>query len=146
MIRCGSTVTMEAWDKTFKPNLDWNHAWGAAPANAIPRWVAGVQPLTPGCGKVLVCPHLGHLTSVETLVPTPHGGIACRYRQHPGESLEAVISIPEKVEALLMLPCPGKGCKLAINGKTLRKFKVRNGRTALNLKSGDWEISIKPVQ
>lgn len=28
MIRTGSTITMEAWDKLYKPNLDWNHAWG----------------------------------------------------------------------------------------------------------------------
>ena len=27
MIRYGSTITMEAWDKRYKPNLDLNHAW-----------------------------------------------------------------------------------------------------------------------
>ena len=35
MINLGSTITMEAWDAKFKPNLDWNHAWGAVPANMI---------------------------------------------------------------------------------------------------------------
>ena len=35
MIRFGSTITMEAWDKRYKPNLDLNHAWGAAPANIL---------------------------------------------------------------------------------------------------------------
>ena len=29
MIRVGSTITLEAWDNKFKPNQDWNHAWGA---------------------------------------------------------------------------------------------------------------------
>ena len=28
MIETGSTITWEAWDKIYKPNLDWNHAWG----------------------------------------------------------------------------------------------------------------------
>ena len=37
MIRYGSTITMEAWDKRYKPNLDLNHAWGGAPANIIVR-------------------------------------------------------------------------------------------------------------
>jgi alpha-L-rhamnosidase len=41
MIRVGSTITMEAWDMKYKPNSDWNHAWGAAPANIIPRHLWG---------------------------------------------------------------------------------------------------------
>src|SRR5439155_19763851 len=45
MLAVGSTITTEAWDEKFKPNLDWNHAWGAAPANIIPRYVLGVRPL-----------------------------------------------------------------------------------------------------
>ena len=28
MLDVGATITMEAWDAKFKPNLDWNHAWG----------------------------------------------------------------------------------------------------------------------
>jgi len=30
MIKNGSTIAMEAWDMKYKPNSDWNHAWGAA--------------------------------------------------------------------------------------------------------------------
>ena len=50
MIRVGSTISLEAWDNKYKPNQDWNHAWGAAPANIIPRRLMGVEPLTPGFG------------------------------------------------------------------------------------------------
>lgn len=39
MIDQGSTVTMEAWSLKAKPNQDWNHAWGAAPANLLPRYL-----------------------------------------------------------------------------------------------------------
>ena len=48
MIRKGATMAMEAWDDTFKPNQDWNHPWGAAPANMIPRGLFGIRPLKPG--------------------------------------------------------------------------------------------------
>jgi len=34
--RVGTTIALEAWDMKYKPNLDWNHAWGAAPANVRP--------------------------------------------------------------------------------------------------------------
>ncbi|HSV99199.1 MAG TPA: trehalase family glycosidase [Sedimentisphaerales bacterium] len=27
----GTTITLEAWDNKYKPNQDWNHAWGAVP-------------------------------------------------------------------------------------------------------------------
>ncbi len=39
MMRQGSTLTMEAWSLKAKPNQDWNHAWGAAPANLLPRFL-----------------------------------------------------------------------------------------------------------
>ncbi len=39
MLRQGSTLTMEAWSLKAKPNQDWNHAWGAAPANLLPRFL-----------------------------------------------------------------------------------------------------------
>ena len=35
MIDFGSTISMEAWNVKVKPNLDLNHAWGAAPINII---------------------------------------------------------------------------------------------------------------
>ena len=44
----GTTITLEAWDNKYKPNQDWNHAWGAAPANIIPRYLMGVQPTRAG--------------------------------------------------------------------------------------------------
>ena len=37
MLRIGSTITTEAWANIYKPNHDWNHAWGAAAANIIVR-------------------------------------------------------------------------------------------------------------
>lgn len=39
MIDQGSTITMEAWSLKAKGNQDWNHAWGAAPANLLPRYL-----------------------------------------------------------------------------------------------------------
>ena len=76
MIRAGSTVTLEAWDHRYKNNLDWNHAWGAVPANIIPRFVAGVRPATPGFEAVLVAPRLGHLLQISAVVPTPRGPVS----------------------------------------------------------------------
>lgn len=75
MLRQGATITWEAWDNSCKPNQDWNHAWGAAPANIIPRFVLGVRPLEPGYAKVLIAPQPGPLTEIHGVVPTIRGPI-----------------------------------------------------------------------
>ncbi len=75
MLKCGSTITMEAWDDSFIPNQDWNHAWGAAPANIIPRELMGIKPLTPGFVRFSLEPQTGSLEYVELRHPTSHGTI-----------------------------------------------------------------------
>lgn len=78
MLAHDATITWEAWDQSFKPNQDWNHAWGAAPGNIVGRYVLGVRPLEPGYGRVLVAPQLGRLTEAEGVVPTIRGPIRVR--------------------------------------------------------------------
>ena len=80
MIKVGSTITMEAWDMKYKPNSDWNHAWGAAPANIIPRWLWGIQPKAPGFKIVSIHPQMGDLKSSTIKTPTLLGQIKAEYR------------------------------------------------------------------
>jgi len=80
MIRVGSTITMEAWDMKYKPNSDWNHAWGAAPANIIPRELWGIRPLEPGYKMALIKPQMGELKNSTIKVPTIKGEIKGAYK------------------------------------------------------------------
>lgn len=75
MVDSGTTITWEAWDQRVKPNQDWNHSWGAAPANLISRYVLGAQPLKPGWSQVIIQPNPGRLTNAEGKIPTPRGPI-----------------------------------------------------------------------
>lgn len=81
MIKVGSTISMEAWDMKYKPNSDWNHAWGAVPANIIPRHLWGIQPETPGFGVVRIEPQPGSLKNSSIKVPTIRGEIKGEYRR-----------------------------------------------------------------
>lgn len=81
MLAKGATIAMEAWDNSLKPNQDWNHAWGAAPANLIPRCIAGIKPLEPGFRKFSVTPHPGNLKEFYCKHPTPHGAIELKYKE-----------------------------------------------------------------
>lgn len=99
MIQIGSTMTLEAWDVKYKPNLTWNHAWGAAPANIISRYMLGVRPLKPGFEKILIAPQPGSLEEIYGRVPTMKGPVVVNYQLGVLE-----VEIPEGTTARVLIP------------------------------------------
>lgn len=75
MLDQGATMTMEAWNMDVKPNMDWNHAWGAVPLNVIVRGLLGVTPLEPGFRKISIAPQPGSLQRVTATIPTAAGSL-----------------------------------------------------------------------
>ena len=73
MIRRGATITMESWDDCYKPNQDWNHPWGAAPANIIVRELIGLKPTAPGFSAYECKPALNFLPDLTLKTPTIKG-------------------------------------------------------------------------
>lgn len=119
MIRLGSTITLEAWDNKYKPNLDWNHAWGAAPANLIPRKLMGIEPMLPGFEKIRVKPQPGTLASAEIKLPTIRGDVLVSFVNHPGESLRLDIDIPANTTAEVHLPFLHRKQTLLMDGQPI---------------------------
>lgn len=117
MVRHGATMTYEAWDDKFKNNQDWNHAWGAAPANIIPRYVVGVQPLEAGFARMLISPQTSALKSVEAVVPTIRGKVAVNIESTP-EKYEMRVTIPTSSIAEVYLPVLGDVADLFIDGES----------------------------
>jgi len=105
MIELGSTITLEAWALKYKENLDWNHAWGAVPANIIPRWLMGIRPRQPGFSEILIQPRPGTLTSATMTQPTIRGPVTVQFENHPAESFVLEIDIPANTTAKVALPC-----------------------------------------
>jgi len=104
MLCQGATISWEAWDNVFKPNQDWNHAWGAAPANIIPRFVLGVRPLEPGYRKVLIAPQPGPLAQVQGVVPTIRGPIRVKATRASDGRWQVDYEVPVGVIAEVVLP------------------------------------------
>ena len=120
MIRLGSTITLEAWDQKFKPNLDWNHAWGAAPANIIPRYVMGLQPIEGGFRKMRIKPHPGSLKFASAIIPTIQGDVRITYDNKSQEAFDLHVVIPANCEAEVWMPKMTKSNALTVNGKRVR--------------------------
>ncbi|HTZ21308.1 MAG TPA: family 78 glycoside hydrolase catalytic domain [Opitutaceae bacterium] len=106
MLESGTTITWEAWDNRYKPNQDWNHAWGTAPANLLPRYVLGVSALAPGWMCVRLRPHPGALTRCEGRVPTPRGPVDVRWQR--GAAFTLSFTLPPGTTARLELPATGQ--------------------------------------
>jgi len=106
MLQAGTTVTLEAWNWKYKNNLDWNHAWGAAPGNIIPRYLMGVRPLEPGFGRMLIQPQPGALKWARAKVPTIRGTVGVEFERCEGEFVLEV-EIPANCSARVVLPGSG---------------------------------------
>ncbi|WP_309399250.1 alpha-L-rhamnosidase C-terminal domain-containing protein [Cerasicoccus maritimus] len=122
MINSGSSMTWEAWDWKYKNNLDWNHAWGAAPANIIPRCLMGVKPEA-GFRRVTIQPQPASLRWAKLKHPTPHGPIHLSLVNEPGQAMSLELELPAGVEATVILP-DASG--------TLQTFQGLTGRHHLN--------------
>jgi alpha-L-rhamnosidase len=109
MIKVGSTITLEAWDNKYKPEQDWNHAWGAAPANIIPRLLMGVEPIEPGFSKIRIRPQPASLEWARLKLPTIKGTVWVDFRQGPGRFFALNVNIPANTTAVVYLPRWGNG-------------------------------------
>jgi hypothetical protein len=135
MIKCGSTMALEAWDIKYKPNLDWNHAWGTAPLNAITRYLWGITPLEPGFSTAQIKPQLGNLQFTEITVPTKNGGIVASYKVFNERHKQYEITIPDNMRAVFILP--NSGATIKLNNKRLKKNQptllLENGLNRIDL-------------
>ena len=102
MVESGTTITWEAWDQKYKPNQDWNHAWGAAPANLFPRYVLGVQPVAPGWSRARIRPHPGTIAEAEGKIPTPRGPVMIGWKNDT--SFRLSLTLPTGMTAAVELP------------------------------------------
>lgn len=120
MIRVGSTISLEAWDNKYKPNQDWNHAWGAAPANIIPRKLMGIEPLEPGFRKIRIKPQPSSLEHAEIKCPTIRGDVLMSFQNKPQQSFSMNLTIPANTTADVYLPFWSKSQKVMMNGNSVK--------------------------
>ncbi len=123
MINSGSTMTTEAWDEYFKPNLTWNHAWGSAPANVIVRRMVGILPLESGFKSFAIIPQPGYLNFIKLKTPTIRGTI--EYNLFIDKlDWKMEVSVPGNSTAFLYLPSKFKN--VMIDDENILPSKTKN--------------------
>lgn len=95
MLAQGSTISMESWGEWDKPFQDWTHAWGAAPANLIPRHLCGVRPVKPGFALFTAGPLKNAPREFILRAPTPKGAVTLEFSGSSGK-----LTVPEGTQAL----------------------------------------------
>lgn len=139
MLKSGTTITWEAWDNKYKPNQDWNHAWGAAPANILPRYITGVRPLEAGWSKILIQPQPAALTKISSKIPSHRGPVEVKWEKAKGIWN---ISLPEGVSATVDLPATN-GQKAYIAGKAVEAEMVRGRLILKDAVKGQVAVTVK---
>lgn len=143
MLAMGSTLTTEAWNFTDKTNMDWNHAWGAAPGNLIAGYVLGLQPLSAGFGQILIQPHLGRtLAWAQGVLPTIRGPVSISASNAPG-GFQLRLNIPGNVTATAKLPALGTTNPVALlDGKIVAGALSNDWLVVSNIGAGQHAISV----
>lgn len=138
MIRAGASMTTEAWDEYYKPNLTWNHAWGSAPANIIVRRLAGIEPIEPAFRRFRVRPQPGTLHSFSLRAPTLQGPVGVTCSNVDGQ-WHLTIDVPGNTECELWLP--GRFNAVAINGAEVKPARREQEGQVYLLPPGRHEIA-----
>jgi hypothetical protein len=114
-IRIGSTLTIEAWEDKYKPDLDWNQSAGSVPANIIPRRLMGIEPIEPGFRKIRIKPQPATLRQANIKMPSIRGDIRVSFDNLPGEKFTLEVEIPANTTAEVWLPKISKTYKLTVD-------------------------------
>ncbi|WP_460965668.1 alpha-L-rhamnosidase-related protein [Spirosoma litoris] len=141
MIRTGSTMTTEAWDTKYKPNQDWNHAWGAAPANIIVRKLMGVEALTPAFETVQIKPQPDTLRQASLQLATLRGPISVAFDNTP-ERFQLRATLPANSTGVIYLPRKKAKSQVWQNGAVVKA--VAEGSfwkiTGVGAGAHEWEV------
>jgi hypothetical protein len=144
----GATIAMEAWDMKYKPNSDWNHAWGAAPADIIPRKLLGIEPIEPGFRKARIKPQTGSLKWAEGKVPTIRGFVEVGVAREVEGGMSYAVALPANMTAELWLSAKGveqitEGGKALSEIADIQLLRQQDGYVILEISAGRYRFKVK---
>jgi alpha-L-rhamnosidase len=109
-----------------------SHGWASTPASALPGYVLGIQPSSPGYRTWTVQPHPGDLSWAEGQAPTPHGPLAVQWGQRHGR-FAVDVTAPAGTSGTVVVPASAAGhAVVTVNGRVAwRNGSSAGGRSAV---------------
>ena len=139
----GTTISLEAWDNKYKPNQDWNHAWGAAPANIIPMKLMGIEPIKPGFESIRIKPQIDTLKWAKIKCPSIKGDILLSIENDPEKVFKLDVTLPANTkDNEVWLPDNGNSYTLTMNGTKIKAKREKNFLVVEGLGSGRYEFRL----
>ena len=138
----GATMTLEAWDFKYKPNMDWNHAWGSAPGNIITNYIMGIQPIKAGFEVVRIKPQINKIKTAKLNYSTIRGEISMSIINNYNKQFSMDINIPANMEAEIHFPKYFNNQKIKMNGKIIDYIEKENFLIVQNIGSGQKHFHI----
>ena len=132
----GSTITLEAWDFKYKPNMDWNHSWGSAPGNIIAHQVMGIQPIKPGFELVRIKPQIANTKMVKIKYHTIRGDILLSIKNDLNNQFYLELNIPANMAAEIYFPKYFSNQTIQMNGEEIYHIEDGNFLIIRNVGSG----------
>jgi alpha-L-rhamnosidase len=113
-----------------------------SPANLLPRYVIGVQPMVAGWKRALIKPHLGNLTFARGKVPTPLGAVTIESKRT--KSFTMSVNLPKGMTAHVELPTQPNATGVLVNGKPVPATQRDGWWILTNDISGSAKIVLAP--
>ena len=120
---------------------DLSHGWTSTPLYQMSSRILGVEPASPGFGRILIRPRPGGLEWASGSVPTPHGPVQVSWKISGGQfTLHA--TIPSQAESAV-IEVPGMQTKAAAQGDAPapQALGTQNGRVSYEVKPGSYSIT-----
>ncbi|HEY0717741.1 MAG TPA: alpha-L-rhamnosidase C-terminal domain-containing protein [Streptosporangiaceae bacterium] len=117
MIAPGPDDTSTMWELVntdgtpgFGSFTSLSHGWASTPASALPGYVLGIQPASPGYATWTVQPHPGDLAWSEGQAPTPHGTLAVQWAGQAGDGQFSMnVTAPSGTTGTIAVPVGAAG-------------------------------------
>ena len=126
----------------YKPNQDWNHAWGAAPANIVVRKLMGLEPLTPAFETVQIKPQPDTLGTASLSYLTLRGRIVVKF-ENTAKKFKLEIDLPANMSSIIYLPRKTARSVITQNGVEIKAIAEGEFWKINNVGSGnhEWEVT-----
>lgn len=118
------TTLFEDWKEGGAGGGSTNHAWSGGALTVIGQYLCGISPLEAGYSLFKVEPDPAGFKQTSISVPTVAGTIESAFNDTKDQFILQV-TIPDKTEAIVLLPYPSTERNITVNGKASEKFLCR---------------------